>query len=112
MSSLHQRAKDLFLQALRVPMRDREAFVADACGTDARLRQEVESLLAFHEETDGGRPTPAPGPDTAATGFAAGEIFAGRHRMIARLGRGGMGEVWRAWDGRLKRPVAVKHVLP
>lgn len=32
----------------------------------------------------------------------------GRYRMRQRIGRGGMGEVWTAWDQTLKREVALK----
>ncbi len=35
----------------------------------------------------------------------------GRYEMRGRLGRGGMGEVWRAWDRSLEREVALKVVL-
>jgi tRNA A-37 threonylcarbamoyl transferase component Bud32 len=37
-----------------------------------------------------------------------GAVAAGRYRLLDRVGRGASAEVWRAWDLRLARPVAVK----
>jgi tetratricopeptide (TPR) repeat protein len=100
---LHQRAKDLFLAALERPAGQRTAFLDQACEGNAALRDEAASLLAFHEEAEAHHPAAEPA-------FAPGDVFAGRYRMIARIGRGGMGDVWRAQDLILKTPVALKLI--
>ncbi|WP_415947733.1 serine/threonine-protein kinase [Streptomyces sp. KLOTTS4A1] len=40
-----------------------------------------------------------------------GEVFAGRYELVDPIGRGGVGEVWRAWDHRRRRYVAAKILL-
>jgi serine/threonine protein kinase len=44
--------------------------------------------------------------------LAAGQVLQNRYRIVAQLGQGGMGAVYRAWDTRLNVSLALKEMIP
>ena len=121
------RAKALFQAAIDQPAAQRNAFVAAAAGDDEALRQDVESLLAaeavdvsfldrlpgaeerIHPKSPGVVPEPLDPTQSHPTLIPGQRI--GSYEVIAVLGAGAMGEVYRAHDTKLNRDVALK-VLP
>ncbi len=106
----------VYEHALELPPDQRGAYLQSACGADRELRDEVESLLSAQDEAADFLARPVVDLQ-ANTDAALGNVNRsgqnlGAYRIEAHIGRGGMGEVYRAVraDGQFERQVAIKLI--
>ncbi len=118
--------KDVFSQMLNLPSEQRPGFLDRACSDDPELKSEVEHLLDSYDENDQFLENSAVADiadilgeeensrevfgteDPGKAHFRTGDVLKQRYEIIRLLGKGGMGEVYLAYDTKISRNVSLK----
>lgn len=110
-----RRVRDLFERVLDQQPAALEAWLEREAGDDPQVRAEVLSLIEHHTRAGSFLVEPAgdrvPDLMTNDRSLEPGQIL-GPYTIVHEIGRGGMGRVYLATDGRLGRKVALKALPP
>ena len=117
MADSQKLVENLFEAALARPPEERIAYLDDACPNSPEVRHLVKMLLLADEQAGDFLETPIlSSSDTseqeAAPTLEPGSTVAGRFQIHRFIARGGMGEVYEAWDSQLRERVAIKTIRP
>ena len=109
--------EDLFEAALAQPPEKRSAYVDSACPDSPEVRNLVKMLLLADEQAGSFLENPIvssfdPQAEEPTSTFEPGSTVAGRFQVHRFIARGGMGEVYEAWDSELRERVAIKTIRP
>jgi WD40 repeat protein len=104
------RLEEIFSAARELPALERTTFLDRACGGDAELRRQADSLLAAHEQAGPFLQPTVVLPTSSAPVEKPGDHI-GRYKLLEQIGEGGFGVVWMAeQEEPVRRRVALKII--
>ena len=101
--------QDLFHAALNMPPEERAAYLDDVCQANPTQKEEIQSLLASHDEAEtflSNEPAPM------ETVLFEPPKSIQQYELTEKIGEGAMGVVFKAEDSILGRTVAIKFLKP
>jgi serine/threonine-protein kinase len=88
----------VFDRAIELPETERDSFIERECAAFPVVGEHVRRLIAERQTVAA----------TATQVFKNGDLVARRFRIARLIGKGGMGEVYEAYDSELKDTIAIK----
>jgi serine/threonine protein kinase/Flp pilus assembly protein TadD len=115
MSDRWEYIRSLFLTALEYTPAERESWLDRLVQEDPLIAGEVTRLLCSYEAADDFLRQPCTLPadlldnlEPEPYRFSPGDVLCERFRIVHLIGKGGMGEVYKAWDQESEEYVALK----
>jgi len=102
----------LVATALKLDSKEREPFLRATCGSDERLYEEASEVLEWEARMGAFLRHPMIALRDADLPFEPGELIAERFEIIRKIGEGGMGFVYEAFDRKRKQRIAIKAAKP
>jgi WD40 repeat protein/serine/threonine protein kinase/Tfp pilus assembly protein PilF len=115
MNATTKRAKEIFLEAVKIAPDRWDAYLVQACAGDEDLRGLVSDLLGAHKDAGSflGSPAPALAPTVEGPVSERPGSVVGLYKLMEQIGEGGMGLVFVAEQQQpVRRKVALKVIKP
>jgi len=98
--------------ALARPPAERDSFLQSTCSEDPALWEQVWKYIRAEERMNGFLLEPLFSLTADHEFLQPGEFLEARFRVLRKIGEGGMGVVYEAFDEKLERRIAVKCAKP
>ena len=107
-----QRVMAIVSMALRRPLVERESYLRIACANDPALYEQTAEVVRWEEQMGSFLLRPVVASSDSPLPFEAAQVVSERFEILRKIGEGGMGVVYEAFDRKRNQRIAIKSAKP